>query len=60
MKEVEQQIGMNTNYHLFLYQKIASLQIIQDDLEGVEESFTKCVEVAEKSKTRLLPKLDHT
>ena len=43
MKEVEQQIGKNTNYHLFLYQKIASLQMLQNDLEAVEDSFQKCV-----------------
>ena len=42
MTEVEDQIGENTNFHLFLYQKIASLQILLYDLEGVEESFKKC------------------
>ena len=60
MTEVEDQIGENTNFHLFLYQKIASLQILLYDLEGVEESFKKCIEVAEKTRTPLNPKLDQT
>ena len=58
MTEIEDQIGENTNFHLFLYQKIASLQILLYDLEGVEESFKKCIEVAEKTRTPLNPKLD--
>ena len=60
MTEVEDTIGENTNFHLFLYQKIASLQILLYDLEGVEESFKKCIEVAEKTRTPLNPKLDQT
>ena len=36
MAEVEAQVGENTNFHLFLYQKISSLQILLFDLEGVE------------------------
>ena len=60
MTEIEDQIGENTNFHLFLYQKIASLQILLYDLEGVEESFKKCIEVAEKTRTPLNPKLDQT
>ena len=60
MTEVEDQIGENTNFHLFLYQKIASLQILLYDLEGVEESFKKCIEVAEKTRTPQNPKLDQT
>ena len=49
MLEVEQQVGPNTNFHLFLYQKIASLQIIQRDLGSVEETFKRCVDVAENA-----------
>ena len=60
MREVEQQVGPNTNFHLFLYQKIASLQIIQRDLGSVEETFKRCVEVAENAQVPLNPQLDQT
>ena len=60
MAEVEAQVGENTNFHLFLYQKISSLQILMFDLEGVEKSFKNCIEVAEKTRTPLNPKLDQT
>lgn len=51
--EVESQVGPNTNFHLFLYQKIASLQVIQRDLGAVEDTFKKCVDIAENSKVPL-------
>lgn len=33
---------------------------MQDDIEGMEDTFKKCVEVAENSKTRLVSDLDQT
>ena len=35
-------------YHLFLYQRIASIQQIIGDGPQVEETFKRCVETAEK------------
>lgn len=49
LKQIEEQVGPNTNFHLFLYQKIASLQIIQRDIPAVEDTFKKCVDVAENA-----------
>ena len=47
VKEVHQQVGQNTNFDLFLYQKIASLQLMTLDLPAVEDTFKKCIDVAE-------------
>ena len=60
MTQVEEQVGANTNFHLFLYQKIASLQIIQRDILAVEETFKKCIDVAENAQISLNPKIDQT
>ena len=45
---------------MFLYQRIASLQIIKRDLIAVEETFKKCIDCAEQSSISLDPKLDQT
>ena len=49
LKEIDEQVGPNTNFHLFLLQKISSLQIIKRDILGVEDSFQKCIDVAENA-----------
>lgn len=51
--QIENQVGPNTKYHLFLYQRIASLQLIMQDLDAVENTFFKQIEVAEKTRDRL-------
>ena len=49
VKVVENAIGsQNTAYHLFLYQRMASIQQILGDGQSVETTFVKCVETAEK------------
>ena len=58
VKEVDGQVGPNTNFHLFLYQKIASLQIMDRDILSVENTFKKCIDVAEKAEVPLNPTLD--
>ena len=60
LREVGDQVGPNTNFHLFLYQKIASLQIIKRDLNAVEETFKKCIDVAENAKVPLNTTIDQT
>ena len=60
MNNVDAIVGQNTNFHLFLYQRIASLQIIQRDILAVEDTFKKCIDCAEQSKVSLDPKLDQT
>ena len=60
IQNVEDIIGQNTNFHLFLYQRIASIQIIKRDILAVEDTFKKCIDCAESSKVSLDPKLDQT
>ena len=60
LKEVEDQVGPNTNFHLFLYQKIASLQIINGDILATEDTFKKCIDVAENAVLPLNPSMDQT
>lgn len=57
---MEKQVGPNTNFHLFLYQRIASLYLIQRQLPQVEETYQKCIEVAEKAKTPFSKEADQT
>jgi hypothetical protein len=49
---VEDTIGKHTNIHLYLYQRIAGIQRILKDLDGVEETFHKCIDVAENGPLR--------
>ena len=58
LQEVEAQIGPNTNFHLFLHQKIASLQVMDRDILAVEETFKKCIEISENAAVPLNSKLD--
>lgn len=60
MKEIDNQVGPNTNFHLFLHQKIASLQLMNRDILAVEDTFKKCVDVAENAKVPLNPTIDQT
>ena len=39
LKELDGNIGPNTNLHLYINQRIASLYKIQKDLDGVEHTF---------------------
>ena len=55
---MEAQIGPNTNFHLFLHQKIASLQVMDRDILAVEETFKKCIEISENAAVPLNSKLD--
>lgn len=49
MKEVDQSVGKNTSYHLYILQRIAGIQKIKRDLDGMEETFTECINIAENS-----------
>ena len=60
MKEIDNQVGPNTNFHLFLHQKIASLHLMNRDILAVEDTFKKCVEVAENAQVPLNPTIDQT
>ena len=60
IRDVEAQVGENTKFHLFLYQRVASLQMLTKDLPAVEDTFKKCIEVAEGSTVSLNPKADQT
>ena len=60
LKEVDAQVGPNTNFHLFLHQKIASLQVIQRDIPAVEDTFKKCIDIAENATVSLNPNIDQT
>jgi tetratricopeptide (TPR) repeat protein len=51
--EVENIIGKHTNYHLFIYQRMASIHMMLRDLESVENTFQKCIEVAEKATSQM-------
>ena len=57
---VEKQVGPNTKFHLFLYQRMASLHMLLHDLGGVEEKFKRSVEVAESTPVSLNPGMDQT
>ena len=39
MQEVENVVGPHTKFHLFLYQRMASIHMIQDNHEMVEKRF---------------------
>ena len=46
---IEQVVGSaHTQYHLFLYQRMASIQQMLGDINEVEGTFRRCVETAEK------------
>lgn len=45
--ELDKQVGNNTNFHLFLYQRLASMHMLERDLLQVEDVFKKCVDVSE-------------
>lgn len=60
IKALEAQVGPYSRFHLFLYQRIASLHMIMQNLEGVEESFKKSIEVAEKTTEPLHKDMDQT
>lgn len=53
VKEVETQVGPSSNFHLFLFQRIASVHLMLGEIEKVEETFQKCVTVAENVKMPL-------
>ena len=49
VKSIEQVVGSPySKFHLFLYQRMASIQQIIGDGQQVENTFRKCVETAEK------------
>jgi tetratricopeptide (TPR) repeat protein len=60
VKEVESVVGQNTNFHLFLYQRLASIHMLQLDFNSVEKRFQQCIEVAEKGKKSMNKKNDQT
>lgn len=60
VQEVEDVVGPNTNFHLFLYQRMASIHMLQLDFESVEQCFRKCVDVAENGKKSMNKKNDQT
>ena len=60
MREIEAQVGENTSFHIALYFRMASIQRIQRDILAIEDSFKKCIEVAEKSQAQIVPNLDQT
>lgn len=39
IQEVESVVGKNTNFHLFLYQRLASIHMLQQDFKSVEKRF---------------------
>jgi hypothetical protein len=43
-------VGPNSFYHLFLYQRLASIALIQGQHKEVEAHFKHCVEIAQKAK----------
>lgn len=51
-------MGPNTRFHLFLYQRMASLYLIMNQLDQVEEMFKISISVAENSKERLNKSMD--
>lgn len=58
--EVESVVGKNTNFHLFLYQRMASIHMLQLNFEKVEHRFKQCIEVAESGKKSLNKNKDQT
>ncbi len=47
--EIEGVVGTkHTAYHLFIYQRLASVQKLLQDDKGVEQTFQQCVETANK------------
>jgi hypothetical protein len=44
---VEAQVGPHSKFHLFLYQRMASLHMLLSELDGVEHMFKKSIDVAE-------------
>jgi hypothetical protein len=57
---LEAQVGPYSKFHLFLYQRMASLHMLLSELDGVEHMFKKSIEVAEQTKTMLSSKVDQT
>lgn len=49
IKEIDKTIGLNTNLHLYIYQRIAGIQQILGDRDAVEETFQKCIETSKNS-----------
>ena len=49
MKELDTNVGKNTNLHLYINQRIASIQKITKDLSGVEDTFQSCIQIAEEN-----------
>lgn len=58
ISNVEKQVGPYSKFHLFLYQRIASLHMIMKDLDSVELTFQKSIEVAEKTHERINKDMD--
>ena len=48
MSVIDKTVGTHTGYHLFLYQRMASVQQILGDGREMEAIWRKCVETAEK------------
>jgi len=49
LDSIEKQVGSVSPFHLFLYQRMASIYTMKHELEAVEECLQKCVAVAEES-----------
>ena len=49
MKDLDSNVGKNTNLHLYINQRIASMQKITKDLAGVEDTFQSCIQIAEEN-----------
>jgi len=52
LDQIESQVGSTSPFHLFLYQRMASIYTMKHDLNKVEECLSKCVTVAEDSVTK--------
>lgn len=44
--EIENVVGKNTNFHLFIYQRMASIHMLQLNFDKVEQRFKQCIEIS--------------
>ena len=49
ISEIESTVGKNTNLHLYIFQRMASIYQIQKDFHSMESIFQRCIETSENS-----------
>jgi tetratricopeptide (TPR) repeat protein len=54
--QISSLVGANNNFEIYINQRIASLQQMKQDIDGVEETFQECITIAENSKINSLVK----